>query len=72
MGSGSVTVPHAGAVHTAENPEAQVRCPEKGDGLLIVHDEAFSKDPARFERYLVCDACGARNVMLMRASPETD
>ncbi|AFE03231.1 hypothetical protein COCOR_00041 [Corallococcus coralloides DSM 2259] len=51
----------------AENPAAQVRCPEKGDGFLTVHDEAISGQPTRFERYLVCDVCGARNVMLMPA-----
>ncbi|RKG76653.1 hypothetical protein D7W79_17325 [Corallococcus exercitus] len=62
---------HAGKI-LAENPAAQVRCPEKGDGFLAVHDEAFPRDATRFERYLVCDVCGARNVMLMRASPGTE
>ncbi|MBN9681372.1 MULTISPECIES: hypothetical protein [unclassified Corallococcus] len=50
----------------AVNPDAQVRCPEKGDGFLTVHDETAPTTPTRFERYLVCDVCGARNVMLMR------
>ncbi|RKH93222.1 hypothetical protein D7Y04_41260 [Corallococcus sp. AB038B] len=56
----------------AENPGAQVRCPEKADGFLTVHDEVSSTDPTRFERYLVCDVCGARNIILMRASPGTE
>ncbi|MHA7627169.1 hypothetical protein [Corallococcus sp. M7] len=50
----------------AENPDAQVRCPEKADGFLSVQDVTAPTDPTRFERYLVCDVCGARNVMLMR------
>lgn len=54
----------------AENPAAQVRCPEKGDGFLTVHDVAASTE--RFERHLVCDVCGARNILLMHAPPGTE
>jgi hypothetical protein len=50
----------------AADPAAVVRCPEKDDGVLIVHDEPFASDPTMMERYLVCGACGARNVIRMR------
>jgi hypothetical protein len=39
---------------------------EHDDGFLKVHDEAFKGDQTRMERYLVCDTCGARSVLLMR------
>jgi len=48
---------------------ATVACPERGDGKLIVHDEVSKGDPTKMERHLVCDSCGARNVILMRVSP---
>ncbi|HVE87343.1 MAG TPA: hypothetical protein VND93_31015 [Myxococcales bacterium] len=51
----------------AQDPAARVRCPEKGDGMLTVHDEVFANNPKMLERHLVCDACGARNVIRMRA-----
>lgn len=51
----------------ATDPTARVPCPEKGDGLLTVHDVPFSGDPSMMERYLVCATCGARNVLRMSA-----
>jgi len=51
----------------AENPRAIVRCPERDDGDLIIHDQASSEDPTMIKRYLVCGTCGARNVIRMRA-----
>lgn len=45
---------------------AVVVCPERGDGTLAVHDEISESDPTVMERYLVCDKCGARNVIRMR------
>lgn len=48
-----------------ENPSALVRCPERDDGVLVVHDEVVREDSSLMERYLVCAACGARNVIRM-------
>jgi hypothetical protein len=48
----------------AKDPSAIVRCPERGDGVLRVHDEV-TQDGKKMERYLICDACGARNILLM-------
>lgn len=50
----------------AKDPSAVVPCPELNDGVLKVHDEVFRGDPTMMERYLVCDKCGARNVIRMR------
>ena len=50
----------------AADPAASVRCPEKDDGNLRVHDEVFANDPTAFERHLVCESCGARNILRMR------
>ena len=50
----------------AEDPTAKVQCPERDDGILRVLDVPIAGDPTRMERYLVCDTCGARNVLLMR------
>jgi DNA-directed RNA polymerase subunit RPC12/RpoP len=49
-----------------QDPAAVVRCPECNDGVLTVHDEVFKADPTMMERYLVCNKCGARNVIRMR------
>ena len=45
---------------------AVVRCPEKDDGVLVVHDEVIQGDKSLMERYLTCSACGARNVIRMK------
>lgn len=50
----------------AADPSKAVRCPERDDGLLRVRDEIFEADPTMIERYLVCETCGARNILLMR------
>jgi len=50
----------------AADRSAVVACPERGDGTLTVHDEVSEADPTMMERYLVCDKCGARNVIRMR------
>ena len=42
----------------AEDPIRVVRCPERDDGVLLVHDEVIS-DGSGMERYLVCETCGA-------------
>ena len=49
------------------DPAAVVRCPERDDGVLLVRDVPFSFDPTMMERTLVCDTCGARNFIRMRA-----
>jgi hypothetical protein len=49
----------------ATEPVAVVRCPEHNDGVLRVHDEALP-DGGGIEHYLICDACGAYNVILLR------
>ncbi len=51
----------------AADPAAVVRCPERDDGVLLVRDERAPADASVMERYLVCDRCGARNVIRMRA-----
>jgi hypothetical protein len=53
----------------AADKSAVVACPARGDGTLAVHDKVFESDPTMMERYLVCDACGAWNVMRMRVPP---
>lgn len=50
----------------AVDKTALVRCPERDDGTLMVHDVVVASDPSVMERHLVCDACGARNILLMR------
>jgi hypothetical protein len=57
----------------AVDPTLRVRCPTKDDGDLLVHDVPFKEDSAGLERYLVCEVCGARNVLLMkrRDAPST-
>jgi uncharacterized C2H2 Zn-finger protein len=48
-------------------PTAMVKCPVCGQADLDVHDEPIASVPERrWERYLTCPRCGARNVMLMR------
>jgi hypothetical protein len=54
----------------AVDPSARVRCPEKDDGFLTVNDVPFPGDPSTVERYLVCETCGARNVLRMRVPPK--
>jgi hypothetical protein len=51
----------------SEDPSAVVRCPVRNDGVLLVHHEPLP-DGSGIERYLVCESCGARSVMLMRRS----
>lgn len=48
------------------DPSAAVRCPERSDGFLTVRDVVARDDPTMMERYLVCGACGASNVVRMR------
>ncbi|MFO0588692.1 MAG: hypothetical protein U0441_14175 [Polyangiaceae bacterium] len=50
----------------AQDPTSEVRCPERDDGVLRVQDVPIAGEPKRMERYLVCDTCGARNILLMR------
>jgi uncharacterized C2H2 Zn-finger protein len=48
------------------DPTARVRCPVCGQADLEVHDEPIAAvSERRWERYLSCPRCGARNVMLM-------
>ncbi len=47
----------------SSDPAAVVRCPERDDGVLLVHDVA-APDGSVLERYLVCQSCGACNVIL--------
>jgi hypothetical protein len=63
----------------AKDPDAKVKCPSCERAILEVHDVPYEKEPAVFERYLTCHACGARNVMRInrgkdegpKAKPET-
>jgi hypothetical protein len=50
------------------DPQARVRCPARDDGDLTILDVPYDADPSRFERYLTCPTCGARNIMLMRTT----
>jgi hypothetical protein len=50
----------------AQDPSALVRCPERNDGTLHVHDE-ITPDGKMMERYLICETCGAQNIILMKA-----
>jgi hypothetical protein len=34
--------------------------------VLLVRDEVFSEDKALMERYLVCDNCGARDILRLK------
>jgi DNA-directed RNA polymerase subunit RPC12/RpoP len=54
----------------ASNPKAAVRCPEQNDAVLEVHDVVIEASPTMIERYLVCPACGARNIIMMRRPAE--
>jgi hypothetical protein len=54
----------------AKNPSEIIHCPELNDGVLTVHDEILRDDPRMMERYLVCNKCGARNVLRMRIPSE--
>ena len=56
----------------ARDPTVRVRCPEKDDGFLAVHDEALRGEARSVERYLVCEACGARNVIRKPARRERE
>jgi len=47
-------------------PSAQVRCPIRDDGVLNVTDHVFADDNTLMERHLVCEHCGAKNVIRMR------
>ncbi len=52
----------------AANPNAVVICPENADGNLEIRDHVFENDPSMIERWLICGACGAKNVIRMRLS----
>lgn len=56
----------------AADPSKAVRCPERDDGVLLVHDEVFKADPKIMERYLICETCGARNVLRLRVPVAKD
>jgi hypothetical protein len=49
----------------AKDPSARVRCPERDDGMLTVHDSVLVGDQTMMERRLVCDQCGAQSVIRM-------
>jgi hypothetical protein len=51
----------------ARDPTTVVTCPERNDGTLVVRDEVSVSDPTMIDRYLICDRCGARNVIRMRS-----
>jgi hypothetical protein len=46
-----------------ENPGARVRCPERDDAFLEVLD-VDAPEAGRFDRYLRCPGCGARQVLV--------
>jgi hypothetical protein len=45
------------------DPSVKVRCPQNDDGTLTVRDV---RSGDMLERYLVCDQCGAFNIILIR------
>ena len=47
------------------DPAAHVICPASGNAALVVRDVFPEPRGRQFERYLVCPACNARNVMRM-------
>lgn len=49
-----------------------VRCPECLDEYLNVMDVPWEEDPLHFERYMICKACGAWNMLRMRREGEED
>jgi len=52
------------------DPSQIVRCPERDDGVLVVHDVVFERDPTMMERWLICDTCHAGNAMRMPTPPK--
>jgi hypothetical protein len=57
----------AAATALSEDPTAQVVCPQCDHRFLEVRDVPFSTQPARIDRILFCENCGARNVVTMLA-----
>lgn len=47
----------------AKNAKAYVPCPVCADGPIEVVDVPHPGDPQRFDRYLRCSSCGAKQVL---------
>lgn len=54
----------------SNDANARVECPRCGRAILEVHDVPVDADPAAFERYMTCHACGGRNVLRMKRGGE--
>lgn len=55
------------ALLLADNPAADVACPECGRGPLAVADIESGQGDGLMERILQCPQCGARNAIRMGA-----
>jgi hypothetical protein len=60
----------AAATVLAADPLAVVRCPERDDGILVVHDKLSPDEQRVVERFIECDKCGARSSI--RMAPPTE
>jgi C4-type Zn-finger protein len=60
------------AILLGNDPSAKVRCPVCEDADLSVHDIYPVPDAAKFERYMECPSCHARNIMLMKRKTSTE
>jgi len=58
------------AITLANDPRLAVRCPECLSDYLNVMDVPWEDDPLHFERYMICKACGAWNMLRMRREDE--
>lgn len=56
------------ALLLADNPVANVVCPECGEGRLTVADIESGQGDGLMERILQCPQCGARNAIRMGAT----
>jgi uncharacterized protein with PIN domain len=50
----------------ANNPNLKILCPECNQQNLKVLDVINEIDPYASERYLLCDGCGARNILRLQ------
>ena len=55
----------------ASHPLAQVRCPECDKGWLRAFDVVVP-GTSKMERYIFCESCGAKNVLLMKSGGTGD
>jgi DNA-directed RNA polymerase subunit RPC12/RpoP len=61
----------AAAIALANDPSARVRCPVCEGADLTVRDIYPTPDADKFERYMECPHCQARNIILMTKEAPT-